>query len=1011
MRAGTRKKAPMPVDFLTAEQEKRYGCYTAEPEAAQLGRYFHLDDKDRELIAQRRGDHNRLGFALQLCTVRFLGTFLPDPTDVPPGAVVFVAKQIGVKHPVCLVHYGKRPTTQREHAGEIQRLYGYRDFGDQPEYFHFVRWLYTRAWISSERPSVLFDLGTAWLAERKILLPGVTTLARLVARVRDRTSARLWKQLAALPDAKQRERLEALLVVPEEARLSPLDRLRRSPTQISGPGLVSALQRLKEIRQLDVGNLDVRAIPPGRLKSLARFAAAAWAPNIARMPSDRKTATLLAFARHFEIVATDDALDLLDALISELCTQAKRAGQRKRLRSLRDLDAAARQLGKVCELLLDETCEISELRKKAFAIVPKERLYQAIQTVDMLTRPSDDKFYEELTERHGRARRFLPKLLETLSFEGTQAGQPVLKAWKYLASLEGKRKPDMKQAPLEVIPAAWKRLVIGQDQQVDRRAYTLCVLEQLQDALRRRDVYVPRSERWGDPRAKLLQGAAWEAIRPQICRTLERQTDADTELERLRTLLGEAYRRTAANLQSNSAVKIETRDGKDTFTMTGLDKLEDSPTYISLRDKVHALLPRADLPEILLEIHLRTGFADEFIHLSESGPRVQDLALSVCAVLLAEACNIGLEPLIRKDNPALSRDRLSWVQQNYLRADTISRANARLVEAQSQIPLAQAWGGGEVASADGLRFVVPVRTVNAGPNSKYFGVGRGITYYNFTSSQFTGLHGIVIAGTTHEAPWILEGLLEQQTILRPLEIMADTAAYSDVIFGLFYLLGYQFSPRLADVGETRFWRIDPSADYGPLNGLARHKVNTRLIRENWDDLLRVAGSLKQGTISASELVRSLLRSERPSTLARALEELGRINKTLYLLPYIDDESYRRRILVQLNRQEGRHALARDVFHGRRGEVRQRYREGQEDQLSALGLVVNVIVLWNTLYMEAAINHLIAKGTVVKPEDRARLSPLGNDHLNFLGRYSFALAEPVVRGELRSLVLPETTEIP
>jgi TnpA family transposase len=241
--------------------------------------------------------------------------------------------------------------------------------------------------------------------------------------------------------------------------------------------------------------------------------------------------------------------------------------------------------------------------------------------------------------------------------------------------------------------------------------------------------------------------------------------------------------------------------------------------------------------------------------------------------------------------------------------------------------------------------------------------------------------------------------------------MADTAAYSDVIFGLFYLLGYQFSPRLADAGETRFWRIDPGADYGPLNGLARHKVNTRLIRDNWDDLLRVAGSLKQGTISASELVRSLLRSERPSTLARALEELGRINKTLYLLPYIDDETYRRRILVQLNRQEGRHGLAREVFHGRRGEVRQRYREGQEDQLGALALVVNVIVLWNTLYMEAAINHLIATGTVVKPEDRARLSPLGNDHLNFLGRYSFALAEPVVRGELRSLVLPETTEIP
>src|SRR6266699_4863392 len=243
-----------------------------------------------------------------------------------------------------------------------------------------------------------------------------------------------------------------------------------------------------------------------------------------------------------------------------------------------------------------------------------------------------------------------------------------------------------------------------------------------------------------------------------------------------------------------------------------------------------------------------------------------------------------------------------------------------LIFPKCSFALAQEWGGGEVASADGLRFVVPVRTMNAGPNRKYYGAHRGVTYYNFSSDQFMGFHGIVIPGTLRDSMYILDGLLEHQTQLRPVEVMADTAGVSDVVFGLFWMLGYQFSPRLADIGEARFWRLDPTADYGVLNTIARSRVNTKLIMRNWDDLLRVAGSLQQGTVSASELMRSILRSKRPSTLARAIGALGRIPRTLYMLSYIDDENYRRRILTQLNRGEGRHSVARAVFHGQRGDV-------------------------------------------------------------------------------------------
>ena len=243
-----------------------------------------------------------------------------------------------------------------------------------------------------------------------------------------------------------------------------------------------------------------------------------------------------------------------------------------------------------------------------------------------------------------------------------------------------------------------------------------------------------------------------------------------------------------------------------------------------------ALLPRVDLPDALLEIQARTGFASEFTHVSEGAARVTDLAISVCAVLLAEACNIGLEPLVRPDTPALTRGRLAWVQQNYVRAETLIRANARLVDAQAKIPLAQAWGGGEVASADGLRFVVPVRTVNAGPNSKYFGTGRGITYYNFTSDQFTGFHGIVIPGTLRDSLFILEGLLEQQTSLNPREVMSDTAGYSDRGLRPVLAAGLPVQPPAGRPRRVPFLADRSAADYGVLNGLARHRVQHRADR-------------------------------------------------------------------------------------------------------------------------------------------------------------------------------------
>ncbi|MGJ3572966.1 Tn3 family transposase, partial [Klebsiella pneumoniae] len=608
-------------------------------------------------------------------------------------------------------------------------------------------------------------------------------------------------------------------------------------------------------------------------------------------------AILTAFVKAQEISALDEAVDVLDMLILNITREAKKTGQKKRLRTLKDLDRAALLLARACALLLDEDTADDLLRKTIFSSVSVARLAESVEKVNELARPQDTNFQDEMVEQYGRVRRFLPALLRDLHFRAAPDGEHTLAAIHYLAELNGSKKRILDDAPEHIISGPWKRLVYDADGRIQRAGYSLCLLERLQDALRRRDIWLENSDRWGDPRQKLLQGEEWQAQRVPVCRALGHPTNGSKASEQLAAQLDETWKTVASRFDRNTAVDICNEGKHPSLTISSLDKLDEPPALIQLSSRVRQLLPPVDLTELLLEIDARTGFTREFSHVSESGARAQDLHISLCAVMLAEACNIGHEPLIKHNIPALTRHRLSWVKQNYIRAETLVSANARLVDFQSSLALAGYWGGGEVASADGMRFVTPVKTVNSGPNRKYFGSGRGITWYNFVSDQYSGFHGIVIPGTLRDSIFVLEGLLEQQTGLNPVEIMTDTAGTSDIIFGLFWLLGYQFSPRLADAGEAVFWRADKAANYGALDKLARGCVDLSKIESHWDEMMRVAGSLKLGTIHASELIRSLLRSTRPSGLAQAIMEVGRVNKTLYLLNYIDDEDYRRRILT------------------------------------------------------------------------------------------------------------------
>lgn len=473
-----------------------------------------------------------------------------------------------------------------------------------------------------------------------------------------------------------------------------MEHLKRGPVTISGPAFTEALERYTRLRSLEFSCLNFTGLPAIQLRNLARYAGMASVKYISRMPEERRLAILTAFVKAQEISALDEAVDVLDMLILNITREAKKTGQKKRLRTLKDLDRAALLLARACALLLDEDTADDLLRKTIFSSVSVARLAESVEKVNELARPQDTNFQDEMVEQYGRVRRFLPALLRDLHFRAAPDGEHTLAAIHYLAELNGSKKRILDDAPEHIISGPWKRLVYDADGRIQRAGYSLCLLERLQDALRRRDIWLENSDRWGDPRQKLLQGEEWQAQRVPVCRALGHPTNGSKASEQLAAQLDETWKTVASRFDRNTAVDICNEGKHPSLTISSLDKLDEPPALIQLSSRVRQLLPPVDLTELLLEIDARTGFTREFSHVSESGARAQDLHISLCAVMLAEACNIGHEPLIKHNIPALTRHRLSWVKQNYIRAETLVSANARLVDFQSSLALAGYWGAG-----------------------------------------------------------------------------------------------------------------------------------------------------------------------------------------------------------------------------------------------------------------------------------------------------------------------------
>jgi TnpA family transposase len=573
--------------------------------------------------------------------------------------------------------------------------------------------------------------------------------------------------------------------------------------------------------------------------------------------------------------------------------------------------------------------------------------------------------------------------------------EQLMKAVELLRELNktGARKvPD--DAPRGFVRPRWERHVFT-NEGIDRRFYETCVLSELGKSLRSGDLSVTGSRRYRDFDDYLLPAQTYAAMRTGGL-PLAIELDAEKYLTQRCELLHAEFLRVDRLARAKELPDASITDG--VLKITPLDNQESDEAELLTR-QAYGLMPRIKITDLLTEVDSWCDFGRHFTNL-RSGDAVSDRALLLTAIL-ADGINLGLTRMADAC-PGVSLSTLSRIATWHIRDETYAKALAEIVNHHHRLEFSAHWGAGTTSSSDGQRFKAGGSGEAIGSVNARYGSEPGATFYTHISDQYAPFHTKLISATVRDATHVLDGLLYHESDLHIEEHYTDTAGFTDHVFALCHLLGFRFAPRIRNLADTRLYTVEKPSAYETLAPLIGGAINRKQIVGHWDEILRLATSIKHGSVTASLMLRKLGAYPRQNGLAVALRELGKVERTLFLLQYISSPELRRRIHVGLNKGEAKNALARAVFFNRLGELRDRTHENQRHRASGLNLVVAAIVLWNTVYLEQAVAAIRHSGQSVSDDTLAHLSPLKWEHINLTGDYHWRKDAGLEDGKLRPL---------
>jgi TnpA family transposase len=857
------------------------------------------------------------------------------------------------------------------------------------------RYIYGRV-KSYKHPKSIFADIMDYLSSRKIVLPRYRTFVNIISQQIKRYKREIHRCLQKCLDDQTKSYLDQLINhdQPSEYTLRSLRRYNQSLRPGNIRENITDFNQIKSLYSLIAVPFQSLNLNHDGALYWTRYVERNKTAHLAQRTNDTRYVSLIAFIAYQYFRGHDILADILlhsVQSIKNLIQDTLKAQRADRYIKQNQLFFETVVQAKAClvdpleqitDLAFDsamdpEVCvakirDILSIQKQPFETY-RAHLHTLEDKLDPVER---DKVYYSILELKSRQlQNRVGGIVKTLQFTGNKE---LLRAITHLQNKE----IIENSAPLGFLSDKEKEIVYPKKGQFNLSLYKAILYIKIAEALKSGALSLPRSYKYRSLNDCLISSDEWNIQRNDYIKQaeLEEFTSIENVLLTGKIELSDAYLQVNQLIAQDKLAHLKLRSNGSFVLRT--PKLEETSTY-----SVTRLLPQRkdiSIQSVLAVIGQYTGFIQEFVH---ETPTMQ-LSLpnhnALFASIIAYGCNLGI-PRMARITRGPSQSMLETIANQYLSLENIKNANDRVLKHIDKITKYFNKSNLCHTSSDGSKYTIDGDSLNANYSFKYHGSGHGVASYTFLNDRFAHFYATVISSSEREACYVLDGLMNNHIIKSDVH-STDSHGFTEAVFGLMSLMQITFAPRLKNLSQHTLYgfksiKIEKAAAIKP-----KKSLNLELIKNNWEDILRFAATIKLKYASSSQLFKRLNSYSKQHVLYKALKEFGRLQKSLFILQYLQDVEFRRSIEKQLNRGENSNKFSKAIAFGNNQEVFFEEKSEQDIAENCRQLIKNTIILWNYLFL---VKTLLLSDTG-KSEYALKALQAGNvlawRHILFHGEY-------------------------